>query len=423
MGMTSRRQLLQAAALACLASPALRVSAAGSTAARVVVVGGGFAGGSCALQLRRLDPALSVTLVDPDASYVTCPMSNAVLGGLRTLTSITTTRGGLAGAGVVLARDRVTGIDARAHRVRLQGGDALTYDRLVVAPGIRLLFGRPEGYDEAAALVMPHAWEAGAQTRLLARKLQALPPGGVVAISVPAGLMRCPPGPYERASLIANWLKQHRPRGKVLIYDANNHFPRQDLFMSAWQERFPGMIEWISPRDGGEITRVDARSHTLFSSSGAHTVAVANVIPPQAPGLLAVDAGLASGHGWCPVRPQTFESELAGDVHVIGDACIAGAMPKAASAAHSQALQCAAAVVASLRGRETPASDLSSVCYSFMAADAALAMRAHFSVVDGDIRQLPAGPNDAAAGFDAVQAREALEWYAQIRTASFGTAS
>jgi sulfide dehydrogenase [flavocytochrome c] flavoprotein chain len=235
--------------------------------------------------------------------------------------------------------------------------------------------------------------------------------------------MRCPPGPYERASLIAGWLQRHRPRAKVLIFDANNHFPRQDILTAAWQEHFPGMIEWIAPGDGGEITRVDARSRTLFSSSGAHTVAVANVIPPQAPGQIAADAGLASGHGWCPVKPTTFESELVPAVHVIGDACIAGAMPKSASAAHSQALQCAAAVAAALAEHEPPATPLSSVCYSLLGADAALAMRARFAVADGEIRQLPADPNAAPARFDAEQAQEARAWYAQIRAASFGEAA
>jgi sulfide dehydrogenase [flavocytochrome c] flavoprotein chain len=420
--MISRRQLLRTAALACIGAPGLRPRAGPRDTARVVIVGGGFAGGGCALQLRLLNAQIRVTLIDGEIDYTTCPMSNAVLAELRTLGSITTTRGGLKGAGIEVLRDRVTAIDAQRRRVRLLGGHSLAYDRLIVAPGIRLLFGRPEGYDQAAANLMPHAWQAGAQTQLLAQQLRALPDGGVVAISVPGGLMRCPPGPYERASLIAYWLRTHRPRSKVLIFDANNHFPRQDVFSAAWQEHFPGMIEWIPPGDGGEITRVDARSLTLFSSSGAHKVSVANVIPPQAPAELAPAAGLASAHGWCPVRPQSFESELAPAVHVIGDACIAGAMPKSASAALSQALQCAAAVAAALADREPPAPQLSSVCYSQLAPDAALAMRAHFAVTENDIRQLPAAPGESSAAFDVAQAQEALAWYTQIRTQSFGDA-
>ena len=167
--------------------------------------------------------------------------------------------------------------------------------------------------------------------------------------------MRCPPGPYERASLMAWWLQQHRKRCKVLIFDANNHFPRQDAFTAAWAQRYPGMIEWIPPSEGGLITRVAAPERTLYSASGAHRVSVANVIPPQAPGMLALTGGLSSGHGWCPVKAATFESQLIEHVYVIGDACIAGAMPKAASAASSQARQCAAAIVTALGGRQPDA--------------------------------------------------------------------
>ena len=221
--------------------------------------------------------------------------------------------------------------------VQLEGGRALPFDRLVVAPGIRFLWNKIEGYDEAATQAMPHAWQAGAQTQRLALQLRAMDDGGVVAISVPSGLLRCPPAPYERASLIAQYLSRHKPRSKVLIFDANNHFPRQDQFTDAWKSLYPGMIEWIPPTQDGTVVRVDTASMTLYTSNAAHAVAVANVIPPQAPGQIAADAGLASDHGWCPIAPATFESQLVRQVHVIGDACIADAMPKSASAAYSQA--------------------------------------------------------------------------------------
>ncbi len=163
--------------------------------------------------------------------------------------------------------------------------------------------------------------------------------------------MRCPPGPYERASLVAEFLAKHKPRSKVLIFDANNRFPRQDAFTTAWKEIYGDRIEWIPVTEGGAVERVDVRTNTLYTASGAHHVAVANVIAPQAPGAFALDAGLASGHGWCPVDPTTFESMNVPRVHVIGDACIADAMPKAASAALSQATQCAAAIVARFANR------------------------------------------------------------------------
>jgi sulfide dehydrogenase [flavocytochrome c] flavoprotein subunit len=412
-----RRGFLHAAALGLLAHavPSRGVESAG----RVVIIGGGFAGGACALALRKLDRALDVALVDPDARYVTGPMSNAVLAVWRTLDSITLSRAGIEHAGVRVIRDRAMSIVAGSRRVRLQGGADLGYDRLVVAPGIRFLWGTPEGYDETAARSMPHAWIAGAQTALLAAQLRAMEPGGVVAISVPSGLIRCPPGPFERATLIAAWLKQNKPRAKVLIFDANNHFPRQDLFMAAWQELYPGMIEWLPSTEGGAVERVDVNKKTLYTSRGAQRVAVANIIPPQAPAQIAVEAGLATGHGWCPVDAATFESNLRRHVHVIGDAGAAGAMPKSASAAHSQALRCAEAVVAALRERDLPAAGLDSVCYSFLADDRALAIHGRFSVEAGEIRaaELPLPTRRPSAR---EEAQLAANWYRSTLADSFG---
>jgi sulfide dehydrogenase [flavocytochrome c] flavoprotein subunit len=388
--------------------------------AKVVIVGGGFAGATCALSLRRLNAAIEVTLVDPEARYVTCPMSNSVLVGLRELKSITVTRHGLERAGVRYVRGRVASIDAERRRVRLDGGAVLAFDRLVMAPGIRLLWGKPQGYDEAAAQVMPHAWQAGTQTAILAAQLRALRDGGVVAISVPAGPMRCPPGPFERASLIADYLKQNKPRSKVLIFDSNNHFPRQAAFTDAWQSLYPGMIEWIPVVEDGAVVRVDPVKRVLYTAHGAHRVDVANVIPPQAPGLLAAQAGLASGHGWCPIRPESFESSTIANVHVIGDACIADPMPKAASAANSQGKHCALAIAAAFDGLEPPAPQLESVCYDLLASDRALSIHGRFQLADGVIRQMP-GLEDPGIVPSPREARNAVDWYARIVADSFGS--
>jgi len=412
-----RRRFLQAAALAVLGST--RLAGASARRARVIVAGGGFAGATCALQLRRLDPAVEVTLIDPDERYVTCPMSDAALVGWRSMQSLTVSRAGLARAGVRCVLDRVVSIDAQTRRVRLASSKDLGYDRLVAAPGIRFLWDRLQGYGEADSQRMPHAWRAGAQTDLLAAQLRAIDDGAVFAICVPPGLMRCPPAPFERASVVAAYLKQHKPRSKVLIFDANNHFPKQDVFAAAWQELYPGMIEWVPATEGGAVERVDATGMTLYTSRGAQRVAVANVIPQQAPGLLAVDAGLASGHGWCPVKPDTFESKLVANIHVIGDACIAGAMPKSASAAHSQAVQCARAIAASLREKELPAPKFESVCYSLLGRDRALSIHGHFSVADGEIRQADVAP-DADSTNARAQAQQAARWYDRIVAESFG---
>jgi len=413
-----RRGFLQRGALAAAGLMTGAVRAATRVAARpaVAIVGGGFAGSACALHLRQLNPDIDVRLIDPVEHYATCPMSNEVIAGERGMASITLARGGLRRAGVSVIGDQVIGVDAQQHQLRLGAGTTLAFDRLVVAPGIRFLWNRIEGYDEDTAQKMPHAWKAGPQTMLLAAQLRRMPDGGVVAISVPSGLLRCPPGPYERASLIAHYLRRHKPRSKVLILDANNSFPKQAQFTDAWNTLYPGMIEWIPVIEDGAVVRVDSATMTLYTAANAHRVAVANVIPPQAPGELAPAAGLSSGHGWCPIDPDSFESTMVPGVHVIGDACIADAMPKSASAAVSQAQQCARAVAAMLSGREAPEPVFDSICYSMLAPEQALAFPAHFQVADGKIVATQAAATPATPAQESLAAQR---WYAEIRARAF----
>ncbi len=424
MGKISGRRAFLAWSAAAAASAAIggapmraRGGRTATGASKVVVVGGGFAGAACALELRRLRPALELVLVDPEARYVTCPMSNSVIAGLRTIDSITVSRDGLARNGVRYVRDTVAAIDPERREARLRGGAAVHYDKLVLAAGIRLLWGRPEGYTEGAAGRMPHAWQAGAQTEILAAQLKALRPGGVVAISVPAGPMRCPPGPFERATLMAAYLKRRARRAKVLIFDANNHFPRQDAFAAEWQAHYPGVIEWIPVVAGGAVVRVDPDRMTLYTGRGAQRADLINIIPAQAPASIAVQAGLASDHGWCPVDSATFESSLVPHIHVIGDACIADPMPKAASSANAQARQCARAIDAALDGREAAPAVMESVCYSLLAPDRALSIHATFKTRDGVIEALPAaaGPDPS----EQEEAHNAASWYRRIVADSF----
>ena len=420
----NRRRWLSGSLLAAagvLTSPAGVARAAAR--ARVLVIGGGFAGSACARTLKQLNPALELGLIDPAPHYTTCPMSNEVVIGLRDLHSLTVARDGLRRQGITVIIDRVAAIDATRRRVRLAGGTRLPYDQLVVAPGIRLLWERIEGLSAQASNRMPHAWIAGEQTVRLAAQLRAMPDGGVVAISVPAGPIRCPPGPYERASLIAHFLAQHKPRSKLLILDANNSFPKQPQFIDAWSRLYPGRIEWIPMTQDGAVVRVDPSSLTLFTASAAYRVSVANVIPPQAPGELAPASGLSSDHGWCPIDPETFESTNVPGIHVIGDACIADAMPKSASAALSQAQHCAAAIDARLASRALPAVPFDSVCYGRLSPSLALAFPGHFTLADGKIvapEPTAPPPTSLDAELALRESKAAEQWYADIRAQAFG---
>ena len=239
---------------------------------RVVVIGGGFGGASCAKYLRRLSADIEVTLVERDSKFLTCPFSNAVLGGLYDMDFITHDYKALsADFGVRVVHDSAVNVDPDARKVRLAGGSSLQYDRLVVSPGIDLRWDVIEGYDEAASKTMPHAWKAGEQTKILRKQLEAMPDGGVVIIAAPPNPFRCPPGPYERASLIAHYLKHNKPRSKILIYDAKPSFSKQALFEQGWQALYPGMIEWIGEEEGGEHREGEKRKRACVGHGHLRT--------------------------------------------------------------------------------------------------------------------------------------------------------
>ena len=265
----------------------------------------------------------------------------------------------------------------------LGDGATLDYDRLVLAPGIDLSFDALPGYTESAAEAMPHAWKAGAQTALLRRQLEAMPDGGTVVISAPANPFRCPPGPYERASLIAHYLKTRKPRSKLIILDAKDMFSKQRLFQAAWSELYPGLIEWVGLSSGGKVTAVDPATRTFVTEFGEHKADVANVIPPQRAGRIAAAAGVADRTGWCPVDPVTFESRLVPNIHVIGDAAIVGGMPKSAFSANAQAKVCAAAVARLLRGEAPTEPKLINTCYSLVAPDYGISVAGVYRPVGG----------------------------------------
>ena len=289
-----------------------------------------------------------------------------------------------------------TAIDPARRGVAF-GDNLLTYDRLILSPGIDIAWGALPGYDEAAAERMPHAWKAGEQTLLLRRQLEAMPDGGVVVISAPANPYRCPPGPYERASLIADYLKTHKPRSKLLLLDAKDIFSKQKLFQAAWKELYPGLLEWVSLSDGGKVTRVDPATNTFETDFGSHKADVANVIPPQRAGAIAAAAGVVDRTGWCPIDPVTFESKLQPGIHVIGDAAIAGAMPKSAFAANAQAKVCADAVAQLLAGNAPAEPRLINTCYSLVAPGNAISVAGVYRPLNGQLTDIEGAGGTSSA--------------------------
>ena len=409
-----------AAAAPLLARPALAQGAAG----RVIVVGGGFAGATCARFLKRLDRRLDVTLVEPNTTFTACPFSNEVIAGMRDLGAQEFTYDKLVGDGIAFSKQAAVGVDPQARSVALQDGTRLAYDRLVLAPGIDLRWGALPGYDEAAAERMPHAWKAGAQTLLLRRQLEAMEDGGLVVIAAPANPYRCPPGPYERASLIAHYLKTRKPRPKLIVLDAKDAFSKQKLFQTAWKELYPGLLEWMSLSDGGKVTAVDAKALTVTTDFQTYKPACANIIPPQKAGRIAEMAGVANQTGWCPINPVTFESTLQPNIHVVGDAAIGGAMPKSAFAANAQAKVCAAAIAVLLAGGTPDNPKLINTCYSLVAPDYGVSVAAVYQPVNGQLAEVPGAggtsPVDATLSARVAEASIADGWFRTITAEIFG---
>ncbi len=395
-----------------------------NTPGRVVVVGGGFGGATCAKYLRRADPTLEVTLVTPQSQFTTCPFSNVVLAGLRDLASLTYTYGKLRERyGVQVVQAEAATLDPTKHHLTLNNGNALTYDRVVLSPGVELQWGALEGYDITASKVFPHAWEAGSQTLLLRRQLEAMEDGGLVVITAPENPYRCPPGPYERASLIAHYLKTHKPKAKLLILDAKDAFTKDKLFLAAWKRLYPGLLEWVSGSQGGRVIQVDARAGIVHTEFDEYKPAVANVVAPQRAAAIARTVGLDNGKGWCPVKGSTFESTVHAGVHIIGDAAIANPMPKSAFSANNQAKVCAAAIVALLRGEQVAEPALMNTCYSLVAPDYGISIAAVYQVENDKITIAPGSngtsPLDAPDTTRALEAEYARSWYANITADTF----
>jgi sulfide dehydrogenase [flavocytochrome c] flavoprotein subunit len=357
---------------AAAAASGLYIPSARAASARVVVVGGGMGGATAARYVRMADPSIEVTLVEANPTYHTCFMSNLVIGHEKDLGYLAHGYDGLKAEGIKVVMDTVTMIEDNA--VVTKGGQKLPFDRCIVAPGID--FKYVEGHDSTVAHnSITHAWKAGHQTQVLRDQLGAMRDGGTVIICPPRNPFRCPPGPYERASLIANYLKKSgKGKSKVLILDPKKKFSKFGLFREGWKNHYGfdpdknggtgSMIEWISGPNGGAVSAVDARGMSVTAENGIHKGDVINVIPDQKAGKIAFDAGLTNDSGWCPINLHTFESTMRKNIHVIGDASIAKGMPKSGYAASSEAKVCAASVVALLHGESPGTPSYVNTCYS-----------------------------------------------------------
>lgn len=395
---------------------------------RVVVVGGGFGGTIAAKYLRRWSEQLDITLIERDATYYTCPYSNLVLSGERELDSIGFTYDALAkNHNIKVVNSEVTGVDTDRQVVRTGDGDTIEYDRLILSPGISLRYDMVEGYDETQVEKVPHAWKAGSQTTTLRKQLEAMPDGGLFLMVAPPNPYRCPPGPPERASQVASYFQRHKPKSKVMIIDFKNAFSKQGLFQGGWQH-FGYNIEWVRLADWS--TSIDSKGAfqdfvvypdemRLVAGFEEIEADVINMIPPQRAGAVADMAGTTDDSGWCPVDQRTFASTQVDNVYVIGDAALAGAMPKSGYAANSQAKICASAVAAALADADQPKASFTNTCYSHVGPRYGISVAMVYTYDENDkiVGVSGAGgvsPSSAPADVRKLEAIYADGWYNAI---------
>ena len=416
----NRRQFLQALSVGGLVLTSGIPTRSWGANADVVVIGGGTGGATVAKYLKLADPSINVTLIERDAAYYTCYMSNEVLSGGRTLESLRFGYDGLRQRGINVVQAEVTAINPDTKVVKTSVGD-FGYDRCIVSPGIDFLYESISGYSASLIETIPHAWKAGSQTTLLRAQLEAMPNGGTFVLVAPLNPYRCPPAPYERASQIASYFKKAKPNSKVILLDPKTSFTKQALFEEAWAKFYGygsnnAMIEWISGVDLTKLS-VDANSKTLVNGGVRLAAGVLNIVPPQKASPLAFSAGLTDASNWCPVNFSSFESTLLPNVHVLGDACTASPLPKSGFAANSEAKACALAVAALLNGREPGRTAFANGCYSLVTDDYAISIVGEYRLsADGTkIESYPnAGGMSPLGASDAehlIDVQYAYSWY------------
>ena len=412
-----RRHFLKAgaAALAAGISGCASMSPAAKPRARVVVIGGGYGGATAARYVKMLDPAIDVVLVEANEAFVSCPLSNMVLGGFRSMADITRPYGGLERRGVRVVRDMAAAIDVERRQVRLERGDALAFDRVIVSPGVDFMWeALPAMGNAAAQSEVLHAWKAGPQTAALRRQLEAMPDGGVYVLSIPEAPYRCPPGPYERACQVAAYFKARKPRSKVIVLDANGDVTSKGpLFKRAWADLYKGLIEY---RPDSKAVDVDVRGRAVKLEFDDVKADVLNVLPPMKAGNVAAPF-ITVNKRWCEVDWLTYESKAAKGVHVLGDSLqIAPAMPKSGSMANAHGKVCAMAVVALVNGEPpNPAPTIINTCYSMVSDRHAVHVTSVHKYDEKD-RTMKAVPGSAgvSAGMNELEGAYAMNWAANI---------
>lgn len=418
MSNISRRSFaaLAGASLAATQVPLFAPRAIGQAKPKLVVIGGGPGGGTLARAVHRdAAGAIDVTLVEPKKAFTTCFFSNLHVGGFRSYESITHEY--KAANGLRIAQDWATTIDREHKVVRLAGGGRLPYDRLAVAPGIDIKYDSVPGYSELASEVMPHAWQAGMQTRLLTKRLDSLKDGDMIVMIAPPNPYRCPPGPYERVSMFAHVLKSKGyKRSQIIVIDPKPNFSKQGLFMEGWEKHYPGMVQWQDPKMHGGIKGVDPRTNEVKTDLATYKAALVNVIPAQMAGRIARDAQLADASGFCPIDPESMKSTMDRNIFVIGDACIPGDMPKSAFSANSQAKVAAMVIRSELTQSRAFPARYSNTCWSLIAPDDNVKVGGNYEPGDGKIKQASTfiSQKGEAADLRKQNYKESIDWYAGI---------
>jgi NADPH-dependent 2,4-dienoyl-CoA reductase/sulfur reductase-like enzyme len=386
--MTANRRQFLGGVGAVAAAGGLAMPAVAQAKPKVAVVGGG-AGGATAAKYIAQDAkgAVEVTLVEPSKQFVTCFHSNLYLGGFRDFKSITHDYATIAKKyGIKFANTAAASIDRDKKVVRLANGANVAYDRLVLAPGIDLKFDSVPGYSEAASQQMPHAWKAGPQTQLLKKQLDSLKDGALIVMVAPPNPFRCPPGPYERVSMMAHVLKKKgHKNSRIVILDPKANFSKQALFAEGWQKYFPGMVEWQDPKMHGGIKGVDPKTLTVKTDLAEYKAQLVNVIPAQMAGKIARDAGLTDSSGFCPIKPENMQSASDANIYIVGDACIPGDMPKSGFSANSQAKVAAMMVRGELLKTPTFPARYTNTCWSLIETDDAVKVGGRYEAKDGKI--------------------------------------